>query len=63
MVIEIPLGFSKHLPEQEMTHSPVAPNENDGNFSGLSHRVHVDSSNDWATVTQFMRGSVGYVVQ
>ena len=61
--IEIPLGLSEHLPEQEMTPSPVAPNENDDNFSELSYRVDVESSNDWATVTQFMRGSIEYVVQ
>ena len=46
-----------------MTPSPVAPNENDDNFLGLFYRVDVESSNGWATVTQFMGGSLGYVVQ
>ena len=69
--IEIPLGLLEHLPEQEMTPSPVAPNEHDDNFLGFVYRVDVKSSKDWATVTQFMRatvthfmrGSIGFEVQ
>ena len=33
--IEILLDLPEQLPEQEMTPSPVAPNENDDNFLGL----------------------------
>ena len=61
--IENPLGLPEHLPEQEMTPSAVAPNENDDKFLGIFYRVDVESKNDWATVTRFMRGSVGYVVR
>ena len=61
--IEIQVGIPEHSPEQEMTTSPVAPIENNDNFFGLFYRVEVEFLNDWATVTQFMRGSIGYVVQ
>ena len=33
--IEFPLGFPEHLPQQEMTPSPVAPDENNDKFLGL----------------------------
>ena len=46
-----------------MTTSPVVPNENNDSFLGIYYRVDVESLNDWATVTQIMRESIGYVVQ
>ena len=46
MGIEFPLGLLQHLPQQEMTSSPVAPNENDDNFLKLFRRVYVESLND-----------------
>ena len=46
-----------------MTPSPVVPNENNDSFLGIYYRVDVESLNDWATVTQIMRESTGYVVQ
>ena len=61
--IELLLGIPEHLPEQELTPLPVAPNENDDNSLGLFYRVDVESLNDWATVTPFMRGSIGFVGQ
>ena len=51
------------MPQQEMTPSPVAPNENNDNFLGLYYGVDVEALDEWATVTSFMRGSIGYVVQ
>ena len=33
--IEIPLGLPENLPQQEMTPSPVAPDEYRDNFLGL----------------------------
>ena len=60
---KIPLSILEHLPEQEMTTSPVAPNENDKNFSGLFYRAYVDSLSDCATVAQFIRRTIGYVLQ
>ena len=61
--IEFPLDILEHLPEQEEAPSPVDPNENDDNFLALFHRKDVASLNDWATVTQFKRRSIEYVVQ
>jgi len=61
--IAIPLGLPEHMPQQEMTPSPVAPGEDNDNFLGLYYRVDVEALDEWATVTSFMRGSIGYVVQ
>ena len=46
-----------------MTPSPVAPDENNNNFLGLHYRVGVGALNDCATVTRYMKGSIGFVVQ
>ena len=46
-----------------MTPSPVVPDEDHDNFLGLYYRVDVEPLDEWATVTSFMRGSIGYVVQ
>ena len=61
--VEIPLGIPEHMPQQEMTDSPVAPDDNHDNFLGLYYRVSVEALDEWATVKGFMRGSIGYVVQ
>ena len=61
--IEIPLGLPEHMPQQATTPSPVAPDEDHDNFLGLNYRVDVEALDDWVTVTSFMRGSIGYVVQ
>ena len=61
--IEIPLDLPEHMPQQEMTPSPVDPDEDNDNFLGLYYRVDVEALDEWATVTSFMRGSIGYVVQ
>ena len=61
--IKIPLGLPEHLPQQEITPSPVAPDEDRDNFLGLYYRVDVEALVEWATVTSFMRGSIGYVVR
>ena len=60
--IEIPLSLPEHMPQQEMTASPVAPDKDHDNFRGLYYRVDVEALDEWATVTSFMRGSIGYVV-
>ena len=46
-----------------MTPSPVVPDEDHDHFLGLYYRVDVEALDEWATVTSFMRGSIGYVVQ
>ena len=61
--IGIPLGLPEHMPQEEMTPSPVVPDEDHDHFLGLYYRVDVEALDEWATVTSFMRGSIGYVVQ
>ena len=61
--IEVPLGLPEHLPQQKITPSPVAPGENIDNFLGLYYRVDVEALDDLATVTQFMKGSIVFVVR
>ena len=57
--IEIPLGLPEHMPQQKMTPSPVAPDEDHDN---LYYRVDVEALDEWAAVTSFMIESIGYVV-
>ena len=61
--IEVPLDLPEHMPQQEKTPSPVAPDEAHDHFLRLHYRVDVEALDEWATVTTFMRGSIGYVVQ
>ena len=61
--IEIPLGLPEHMPQEEMTPSPVVPDEDHDHFLGLFYCVDVEALDEWTTVTSFMRGSIGYVVQ
>ena len=63
MGIENPLGLPEHMPQEEMTLSPVVPDEDQDHFLGLYYRVDVEALDEWAKVTSFMRGSIGYVVQ
>ena len=41
--IEIPLGLPEHMAQQEMTPSPVAPDEDNDNFLGLYYRVDIET--------------------
>ena len=61
--IEHPLALPEHKPQQEMTLSPVAPDEDHDNLPGLYYRVDVEALDEWAAVKSFMRGSIGDVVQ
>ena len=61
--IEIPLGLPEHMPQEEMTPSPVVLDEDHDHFLGLYYRVDFEALDEWATVTSFMRRSIGYVVQ
>ena len=61
--IEILLGNPEHMLQQEMTPSPVASDEVNDIFLELNHRVDVEALDEWATVTSFMRGCIGFVVQ
>ena len=60
--IEILLSLPEHMPKAEMTPSPVAPDEDHANFVGLYYRVDVEALDEWATVTNFLSGSIGYFV-
>ena len=60
---EVPSSLPEYMPHQEVTPSPVAPDEDSDNFPGLYYRVHVEALDEWATVTNFMRGIIGFVVQ
>ena len=58
--IEILLGLPEHMPQQEMTPSPVAPNDdNNDNFLGLHYRT----MDERTRVAIFIRGSIGFVVE
>ena len=61
--IEIPVGLTDISAQQEMTTSPVAPDENNDNFLGVYYRLDVEELNDWATVIHFMEESIRFVVQ
>ena len=60
--IEVPLDFN--MPElSELTHSPVAPDENNDNFFGLFYGVDVEVLTNWVDETLLMRSSIGYIMQ
>ena len=59
---EVPLGLPENMPQQRMTPSPV-PLDEDQDFLVLDYRVNIEALDEWATVTIFMRGSIGFVVQ
>ena len=61
--IEIPLGLPEHMPQQQMTHSPDATDEDHDIFLELYYRVNVEALDEWAAVTSFMRGSIGCVAR
>ena len=60
---QILFRLPEQLLQQEMTPSPVAPDEINDNFLGLYYRVDVEALKDWATVTHFMKGSIRFVAQ
>ena len=61
--IEVPLGLPEHMAQQEMTSSPVAPDEDKDKLLGLCFRVDVEALEEWATVTIFMEGNIVFVAQ
>ena len=63
MGIEIPLAIPEHMPQQDVTPSSVAPNEDIDNFLRFYYRVDVEALDEWATVTTFMRGTIRFVVR
>ena len=51
------------MPQQDITPSPVAPDEDNKKFLGFYYRIDVETLDEWATVKRIMRGSFGYVVK
>ena len=58
-----PLSLPEHMHQQEITRSPLAPDEDNKTLLGLYNRVDVEAFDEWATVTMFIRGSTGFVGQ
>ena len=48
------------MPEPELTRSPVAGDHGSDNFLGLFYRVDVEALEEWANVTNFMMGGLGF---
>ena len=56
--IQIPLYPDK--PEPELTRSTVAGDHESDNFLGPFYRVDVEALEEWAKVTNFMIGGLGF---
>ena len=59
--IEIPLY--PDMIEPELTPSPVAGDDGPDNFLGLFYRVDVEALEEWAQVTNFLMGGLGFSVE
>ena len=51
------------MPDPELTASPVADDDGSDNLSGLFYRVDVEVLEEWAEVTNFMMGGLGFSVE
>ena len=51
------------MPELELTLSPVTGNDGSDNFLGLFYRVVVEALEEWANVTKFLMGGLGFSVE
>ena len=59
--IEIPVD--PDMTEPELTPSPVAGDDGSDNFLGLFYRVDVEALEEWAKLTSFMMGGLGFSVE
>ena len=59
--IEIPLD--RYKPEPELTPSPVAEDRGSNEFMGFFYRVVVEALEEWANVTNIMKGGLGFSVE
>ena len=59
--IEIPLD--PYMPEPELTPSPVAEDHGSNEFMGFFYRVVVEALEEWANVTNIMKGGLGSSVE
>ena len=59
--IEIPLETDMPLPE--LIPSPVAGDDGSDNFLGLFYRVDLEALEEWANVTNFVMGALGFSVE
>ena len=63
MRMGIEILLDPDMPEPELTPSPVAGDHGSDNFSGLFYRVDVEALEEWANVTNFMMGGLGFSVE
>ena len=60
MRIGIGIPLDTDIPEPELTLSPVAGDDGSDNFLRLFYRVDVEALEEWAKVTNFMMGGLGF---
>ena len=63
MRTEIEFRLDPDMPEPQLTPSPVAGDHGSDNCLGLSYRVDVEALEEWANVTNFMMGDLGFEVE
>ena len=63
MKIGIQINLDAHMPEPEFTSSTVAGDHGSDNFLGLIYRVDVETLEEWAKVTNFKMGGLGFSVE
>ena len=63
MRIGIEFRLDPDMPEPELTPSPVAGDHGSDNFLGLFYRVDVKALEEWANVTNFLMGGLGFKVE
>ena len=63
MRIGIEIRLDPNMPELELTPSPVAGDHGSDNFLGLFYRVDVEALEEWADVSNFMMGGLGFWVE
>ena len=51
------------MSEPKLTPSPVAGDDGSDNFWVFFHRVDVEALEDWAQLTNFMMGGLGFSVE
>ena len=61
--IGIGIPFDPDMPEPELTLSPVAGDDGSHKFLGLFYPVEVAALEEWAKVTNFMLGGLGFCVE
>ena len=63
MTIGIEILLDPDMPEPVLTRSPVAGDDGSDNFLGLFYQVDAEAVEEWAHVTNFMMGGLGFSVE